>query len=531
MADIRILSLLAASIIHAGISHAGDPPVLNRLTPAGGQRGSVVTATLDGKAGTEGTVASSRSGQLQLSFSEKRDSLQITIPADASPGVHWVRLHNDFGASELRPFIVGVIPEIVETESNDLIAEAVSLPLPGVTVNGVLQKSNDVDSYAIRLTRGTTLVAGMTARRILDSPMDAILQVTDSRGTVVAQNDDDVTTDPLVTFTAPQDGVWNVRTFAFPSAPNSTIGFAGAATYVYRLTMSTDAVVHHTDPVVRQAGSGAQRLQLKGWNITVPEAVLAKDSNVLTGQFALPRFVHTVSEPVVTEDRISDGVLSMPTALCGRLTDERADEYLLQAEKGDRIRFRVECRRHGSLMDPVLRVYDSAGTLLKEVDDISRTDSDIDLVFTAPANDQLRLVVADRFLKSGDRHFYVMRIAPPVASCQATVAGTAFSVAAGGEIRIPLTIDRQQGFAEKLSFEVSGLPEQVTATATVSEKSGDTAKKAELTLQSTGQAGWSGPVQIRATGEESGQSFPAVWSAPDGSSIDQLWLTVTPAAE
>ncbi len=527
------ISLLLTAVCILGGSVAGfEAPVLNRLTPGGGQRGSTVTARIDGKAGSDAASVMSIGGELQLQFTEKRDALQIVIPSDASPGVHWIRLWNEQGASELCPFIVGVIPEITEQESNDRLAEAVALQLPGVTVNGVLEKSNDVDSFAVQLNSGETLVASMTANRILGSPMDAVLQITDPAGIVVAQNDDDVTSDPLATFTAPQDGTWHVRTFAFPSAPNSTIGFAGAATYVYRLTLSTDAVVHHTEPLVRQQGTGDQRVFLRGWNITVPEAVLAADSEVLTGQFALPRVVRSVSEPVFSEDQLQTEVLPIPSALCGRLMDERTDEFLIDVTKGMRLRFRVESRRHDSLMDPVLRIHDSAGRQLQESDDISGTDSDIDLVLTAAADDRLKVSLTDRFLAAGERYYYVLRISEPQPECEVTTAGTAFMVPAGGELKIPLTVTRLQGYSEKLSFQISGLPEHVSATATVSEKSGDTAKKAEVTLKNVGGAGWSGEIQIRATGEESGAEFAVVWNAPDGSRQQRFWLTaVAPAAK
>ena len=59
----------------------------------------------------------------------------------------------------------------------------------------------------------------MQANFVIGSPMDAVLQIVDARGTVMSQNDDDLRLDPRVTFTAPDDGTWFVRTFAFPAAP------------------------------------------------------------------------------------------------------------------------------------------------------------------------------------------------------------------------------------------------------------------------------------------------------------------------
>lgn len=273
--EVRGYLLLAVCWLTGGaLSCAADPPVLERLVPAGGQRGTTVTAKLVGKPGDGNVRLQSGSSGLVFRLSEKRDTVEIDISADTEPGVHLLRLCNDAGASELRPFIVGILPEQQEAEPNGRLSEALSVATSAATVNGILEKSGDVDSWAVSLEAGQTLVASLTASQILGSPMDGVLQVVDGRGTVVAQNDDDCSMDPLVTFAAPVSGVWYVRVFAFPAAPNSTIGFAGGADYVYRLTLGAQPFVNHAMPLVRQRGGGELRLQLHGWNLEVQEAVL-----------------------------------------------------------------------------------------------------------------------------------------------------------------------------------------------------------------------------------------------------------------
>ena len=124
------------------------------------------------------------------------------------------------------PFVVGTLPEMLEQEPNNGLDQVQESQLP-VTINGRLERSGDIDVYAVRLQKGETLVASLEANRILASPMDGVLQICDDAGFVIEQNDDCRGLDPQMAFTAPRDGAYRLRVFAFPSTPNSTIRFAG----------------------------------------------------------------------------------------------------------------------------------------------------------------------------------------------------------------------------------------------------------------------------------------------------------------
>src|SRR5205823_5707083 len=105
------------------------------------------------------------------------------------PGVHYLRVYDDQGASSLRPFIVGTLPEVVEQEPNDDPRKPQVLP-GSCVVNGRLEKPGDVDGFAIKLLKGHTLVSHMMANRVLGSPCDAVLQVLSAEGFVLAENND-----------------------------------------------------------------------------------------------------------------------------------------------------------------------------------------------------------------------------------------------------------------------------------------------------------------------------------------------------
>lgn len=525
--DVRGNLLLAFVWLTGAVcSLAADPPVLERLVPAGGQRGTTVTAKLVGKPGEGNVRLQSGSSGLVFRLSEKRDSVEIDIAAEAEPGVHLLRLCNDAGGSELRPFVVGILPEQQESEPNGRLLEAVAVASSAATVNGVLEKAGDVDSWAVSLEAGQTLVASLTASRVLGSPMDGVLQVVDGRGTVVAQNDDDCSMDPLVTYTAPGAGTWYVRVFAFPAAPNSTIGFAGGADYVYRLTLGSQPFVHHAMPLVRQQGGGELRLQLHGWNLAVQEAVLGAGQGVLTGQFAQPWRVHETVEPVLLEEQLPDRVVkSLPAAICGSVEQSGAEVYLLQLTKGQRLSLTAEVRRFESLLDPVLSIRDATGRVLKEADDVDGGNPDASLDVTIPADGQYEVRIQDRFLGHGDRWHYVLRCRETVSECRLTVPGTAWTLPVDKPLEIPVAVERRNGFADVLQLQVSGLPEGVTAEPVSSAKDGDTAKAVNLKISGKSASIWSG--EIRLTGRtEDGREYPVVWSAADGSDVSAFWLTV-----
>src|SRR5690606_1181119 len=155
---------------------------------------------------------------------------------------------NKDGISNLRPFVISMLPEIQEKESNDEpSAEAVPLTLP-VVVNGTLKKSGDVDGWPIELAAAQTLVATADAFQRLGSPMDTTLQLVDARGFVVAQNDDAFGMDSQLVFKSPRAQRYFLRIFAFPSEPNSSIRFSSGSGYHYRISVVADQVALTWEP-------------------------------------------------------------------------------------------------------------------------------------------------------------------------------------------------------------------------------------------------------------------------------------------
>jgi hypothetical protein len=395
-------------------------------------------------------------------------------------------------------------------------------------VNGVLEKAGDVDTFAVSLSQGQTIVCAMQARAIIGSPMDAVLQISDARGTVVAQNDDDLGFDPRVTFTAPDDGKWFVRTFAFPATPNSTISFAGGADYIYRLTLTTAAVVEHTEPVVRFDQENETSLAVFGWNIEMPTVSLSRDQQQLMEPYALPYPVPGSSIPSIVESQLAaDRTLPFPVAMTGRVTSAEDAAFLFNATNGQKLSLSVHAQRIGSLLDPVLIVEDGSGKVLKESDDISGDNHDSELHLTLPADGRYRLIIRDRFRHFGDRCFYMLRGEETRAALSATFASTAGTLKPDKPLEIAIALDRKHGYSEPVDIRVEGLPDGVVFECPRSEKDGATSKAVTIKISGATTEAFQGPIRIVAESAEPKLSQPAIFTTADEASVAEYWLTVS----
>lgn len=531
---------LALAVTFCPALNAADPPKIERLFPPGGQVGTSVEVKVHGAAGEGVPELWSDHGQLTIAFTEKKDAATVTIPNDAKPGVHWLRFYNAAGATDLRPFLVGLVPEVAEVEPNDEPEKAQKIEALPVTITGVLEKSQEVDVYGVQVKAGQTLVASMVANQQLASPMDAVLQILGEDGAVIAANDDDHGFDPLIALDVPEDATWYVRTFAFPAAPNSTIKLAGAANYVYRLTVSVGPVVHHTLPAVAAADTETT-VQLKGWNIpdamqsaTVPATSAALPA-WLTENLTLPVRLEMVERPSVHEESVSDSTLPVPSTVTGSISEPgEVDVYRFDAKKGQELSFTVAARAHHSLLDPVVAVRSADGKVIREVDDRSSgKDLDADASVKIPSDGVYTVEITDRFGTAGARHFYILTAQETLPSAKITLKENALLLPEEKPLEIAVTIARENGFAEPLTISIQGLPEHITAEPVVSEPKGETSKAVTLKVTRTAEAtAFSGVIQVVASGKEG--TAQVVAQAPIANSsqtTSDIWLTVAAPKE
>jgi hypothetical protein len=194
------------------------------------------------------------------------DKFTVEIATNASDGPHLIRVFNEQGASAPRFLIVTREPQAVEREPNDDYSKPQRVDHLPVSLNGRLDKSGDVDSFAVTLEAGQTLIASIEAYT-LASPVDAVLRLVDSRGVQVALNHDDGRTlDPFLAWTAKTAGTYVLQVFGFAYPATSDVNFTGGAACVYRLHLSRGPYLGYTLPLGVQRGKRTT-LRLFGWNL------------------------------------------------------------------------------------------------------------------------------------------------------------------------------------------------------------------------------------------------------------------------
>ncbi|QDU00254.1 PPC domain-containing protein [Gimesia aquarii] len=513
----RILPVVLSISCVLGLfsSSMAAPPDIRYLNPAGGQVGQKVDVTIDKNLGTLPVSVWTSAPGLKVMIPKKpakgkEKQITIQIDAAAKPGLYWLRFHNAEGASGIRPFLVGTLPEQSETEPNNDLAHAQKCPQPAVTINGVLSKSGDVDTYSVVLKKGQTLVVSQTANEQLGSPMDGVLQILNHRGTVLSLIDDTLWFDPRIVFTAPEEGTYYIRTFAFPADPNSTIRFAGSGSYIYRLTFSTGPFVDHSLPLAYHK-SASKPVRLEGWNL--PDHLKShqpnKDETNSTALISNPQLANWLKIPMSTTPTLLESnesqqekgqPLSIPTSITGKISKpEEIDVYHFTAKKGEKLTFKVDSHTMGYPLDAHLKLFDAKGKLLKEVDDPVRNHFDARFDYSIPADGEYRLQVTDRYQHGGFRHVYLLSIHPTEANFELQTPEEQYTLTTGGKpLEIEVTINRlSPRFNDDIEISLAGLPKGATCKPVVSKVKEKTGKSVKLKLEAKHDVVFQGPIEIK----------------------------------
>jgi hypothetical protein len=534
----RVVSVVAAGLITIGFfctAVQAAAPTFTHLYPWGLQQGTTEEITVKGswtKWPLE--VAGELPDGLKIKPLETAGKLSVETSPEVRAGVYHFRLFDGEGATKVIPLIVGTVPEVREKEPNGQPGEGTEVAVPTV-INGQLKESADVDVFLVDLVEGETLSLLLVANNVLGVAMDAIIQVCDSRGFVLAQNDDERGLDPQLSYTAKHTGMVQVRLFAFPEATNSSIAFSSNADYIYRLTATTKRLLDFCLPL--SVSAEAVVLQLQGTGFT-------KESLQWTGTVEMPYvslagvpgIVYvplTVGKVVVATQQSSiesPQIVVLPASISGVIEQhEDQDVFLLESlQKGESLVVALFARSLGFPTDPLIEIYDSTGKLLSTQDDKDRVTRDPAFTYKIPVDGAYQIRIRDLHRVGGARYAYRMEIAKLQPSVKLTLASGEF-VKSGEKLEIEVAISRLGGFADELMIDIDGLPEGVSIEAVKSEGSGDSSKMVKLVL--TGK--WplfSVPIRIVGTWNE-GQSQVIAEYAVAKSIIARTdpWLTSVPA--
>lgn len=526
-------TVLLALVVSAHVASAA-PPTLTYLYPTGGRQGTTATVTLSGTFERWPVGVWVEGAGVEAKAAKQKGQVTLTIAPDATPGLRWLRVHDNQGGSAPRRFVVGTLPEVSDKEPND-DADKPQMIAGDAVVNGVLAKVGDVDCFGVKMKKGQTLVASLLANRELGSPMDGVLQVVSDKGFVLEQNNDHAGLDPQVTFLAPDDGTYVVRLFAFPSVPDASVRFGGGERFIYRLTLTTSAFAEHAWPLAVRRGKEA-KTGLKGWNLDekkVKADVVETDSEfgvaVAKGVAGFSPVRLESHDCIVRHDGKEAQKVTIPVTVSGCLRKGgEKHAYEIDGKKGQRLEALIESAQAGFALDGVLRLFDKEGKQLARAQAARLHRDPPELSFVLPRDETYRLEVSDAQSDGGPRHLYRLRLPSSEPDFGLSVAADRYVLTAGKSLDVTVTLTRRNGFASELTLEAEGLPEGVRA-ETVPAAKGAAPK---LRLIADGKAA-PGGAAFRIAGKAKGgptRMARATLTDPEGV-VERLWLSVLPAAK
>ena len=208
----------------------GELPYLETIFPLGGRRG------------TENTIAVTGANL------ETVESIQVSIGAETPAGEQSLRVQTSSGlATNVRPFAIGNLEEMVETEPNNTAGNANAVTTP-ITLNGKIDKSGDVDRFSFEIKEPQLLVFEVEALK-LSSKLDALLTLYgpgkpmgeaseemawgDEKEQVLIVNDDPIDANTL----ADARIDWNFEEAGKYSITIRDLNNQGGESYAYRLNI------------------------------------------------------------------------------------------------------------------------------------------------------------------------------------------------------------------------------------------------------------------------------------------------------
>lgn len=388
-------------------------------------------------------------------------TVEVTLAANAQPGLRELRVETPRGVSNPLAFYVGGLPEFREKESEptfepqDFREGRIRQPprtetpitLPAV-VNGqiiprepyMLNYSRErftpgaADRFRFEARKGQQLVIAAAARELIPYLADAVpgwfqatLALYDARGKELAYDDDyRFHPDPALFFKVPEDGQYVVEI--------KDAIYRGRPDFVYRITLGELPFITGIFPLGGPAGV-ATTVKLSGWNL--PADTLTIDAQGMTpgirplsvgkGKMTsntMPFSVDTLPECLEKEPNDSTQTaqaVTLPVIVNGRI--DRPDDwdvFRFEGRAGQEIVAEVGARRLESPLDSVLELFDAAGGRLVFNDDhedkfdhLRTHHADSLIRFTLPVDGIYFVRLGDAQHHGGPEYAYRLRLSGP----------------------------------------------------------------------------------------------------------------------
>ncbi|MCL2744282.1 MAG: pre-peptidase C-terminal domain-containing protein [Planctomycetaceae bacterium] len=427
---------------------------------------------------------------------------EITIDADAQPGIYELRLMGANGLSTPARFYVDKHPEVMEREPNDFAAKPnQTVPEPWgrpnieppsrygiqeihstpIVFNGRI-RAGDVDRFTFRATGGQKLVLAVKARALMPYLADAVpgwfqavLSLYNSDGKKIAESASyRFDPDPVIFFDVPATGVYAVEI-------RDSI-YRGREDFVYRISVAETPMVTSVFPAGGQIGSPTG-VDIDGRNLPVKHTVLPTD-RVKTGihtkkmleglvltepiLFAADSLPEYIEKESIDTERYKNNTLktaekvSLPVIINGKINSEGdEDYYVFTGERGQKIVLDVTALSVGSALDSTVQLLDEYGAVIAENDD--RADSsgpniglethhaDPYLTAVLPQAGKYTVRIFSTISKDGVGQSYRLRISEPMPDFSVYVEPSALNFR-NGKCNVTAHIVSKDGFDGEVKF-------------------------------------------------------------------------------
>lgn len=471
---LRHTTLLAVCLF-ATLAEAAQPN-LGGTNPRGAQRGTEVVVELNGARLEDAEEVLLYEPGIEVTKLEVVNTNQVKatfkIAADAEPGNHRLRVRTKTGISELRPFSVGVLPEVAEKEPNSEFSNPQPIAM-NVTVTGV-SDNEDVDYFAVDAKKGDRITVEVEGIRLGITMFDPYVAIMNAARFELASSDDAalVYQDGVASIVAPEDGKYIIQV--------RDSSYTGNGNCHYRAHIGNFPRPLALLPAGGELGEATpvkflgDVLGEKTETITVPGAIREDFSLFFKDDLGIapsgnpfrisefgnalevePNDVHTAATPFVAP-LACNGVIEKP---------DDVDHFKFTATKGQVFDIRCHARSIRSPLDPVLTLLNAQGGGIAANDDTGGPDSY--LRFSVPADGEYILRVTDHLKNGSPIYAYRIEVTPVAPRLALTVnefvqyVAPVVTVPKGARMGIVLSSQRFD-FGGPLAFRGENLPQGVT---------------------------------------------------------------------
>jgi hypothetical protein len=447
-------------------------------------------------------------------------SYRFTLPPEAVPGIHVLRIATPTGVSAPRLFCIDDLPSVAQVKPNSTMAKAQVVTLP-VAVDGYVDNLQR-DYYKFTVTAGQKVSFEVLAQR-LGTALDPLIRLFDASGKEITYADDTpgVGADcQLVhTFAAAGEYILEVR----------DIRYQGGGNHQYRLRMGDFPCVSVPYPMAVKKGTSVNLgfAGISGAEVAPVGFALPAEMTVpflaVAGKAAGQNFSGWGTLAVSSTDELLEAEpndapeqatkVTLPSGLNGRLDKAGdVDRFLFTATKGQRFLFQGVTRTQYSPTDLVLRIANAQGGEIANLDDTGTEEGVLD--FNCPADGDYTLLVEDLHKRGGAEFAYRVIVKPFEQPLVLNAAVDTLNVPAGGLLAVQVNAVRGP-YTGPIFLALANAPEGFVATPVVIGP-GRNAVTMTVRCDAAVPAGKFYPLQIVGKTVLNGAEISAVASVADG---------------